>query len=637
MDKLGSSEKSTKRTTDNTSSSARRQTLPTQRPPSEMINFSSKRSQEEIIAHAVHHGIQLGVNLSSDQLEMQNQQIEQLRGELYHTQQQSVLHHIHRENELLQVQLYNSHLYQDNTLLHAQLQNVNQQLALQQQQPIQILKREPQQEPPSTQQDTLKTSLTSEEKQARKEAKKHRLASEKAKKIEIISSGDSDVTQISQEESHKKAPPKKQDASDKPTEEPYQKFEKLYQQYEEFRQQQAETFSSEFASSPIKTANNDEESVISRVSQHDEPSKLKTDPNERFLEKSNTQETKPTKTAKKKKKKKSKVKNEQESHADDILLDQIISERSNPEKTSLFHNSFVKRDIDTVKKILNNKLADVNATDASGYTALQKACIVGDEEIVTLLLKDKLIRVNDKTKGEHNTSALHFACIYKHSNIVRILLDDKRVNVNAENDEASTPLTLACNQENTDVIKLLLAKDNIEINKSDKDGNTYLHRACMQGSLVVVKLLLAYPHIDVNARNNKGCTPLFLACNRGHTDIVQILLSDQLSVQRVNINAKDHLNITPLHISSARNHINVVKLLLDNQHIDVNVRENINGFTPLHLACKKQNVDIVKLLLDNKRVSVSIKDDDDNTPIFYANGNEDILDLFRNRERTGVN
>jgi len=97
----------------------------------------------------------------------------------------------------------------------------------------------------------------------------------------------------------------------------------------------------------------------------------------------------------------------------------------------------------------------VNEEENGQPFALQQACSVGHDSVVSLLLAHPDIDVNQKDRGGH--TAFIYASAYGRSSCVRLLLKDSRVLVNERNEDGYTPLNWATFFGRLDVIKWWIA------------------------------------------------------------------------------------------------------------------------------------------------------------------------------------
>lgn len=151
---------------------------------------------------------------------------------------------------------------------------------------------------------------------------------------------------------------------------------------------------------------------------------------------------------------------------------------------TLLHKIIMNKDLDKFKGIISNPRLDVNIPDANGYMPLHWAAEIGNDSIVT-----KLIKVGAKVDpiNKYGDTPLHKAVVFDHTSTAVIL-------INAE----------------------------ANVQKADNEGNTALHFASYQGNAVLVKLLIE-KGANPLAINNKGETPLDFAEAKGHKTVVKML------------------------------------------------------------------------------------------------------------------
>ncbi len=170
-----------------------------------------------------------------------------------------------------------------------------------------------------------------------------------------------------------------------------------------------------------------------------------------------------------------------------------------------------KRDVKSIRLLLEQKEIDVNQIDNDGHTALIHACNYGYGEIVKLLLEQKDIDVNHQDNPDNNT-ALMWAC--RHDDIVKLLLKRKNVDVNLQTSGGYTALMHACCNGIGENVRLLLEREDINIDMTNRFGLTALYYVCNINNSEILKLLLAKGakvECDGMCKGGKGCS----FCKRG--------------------------------------------------------------------------------------------------------------------------
>ena len=141
-------------------------------------------------------------------------------------------------------------------------------------------------------------------------------------------------------------------------------------------------------------------------------------------------------------------------------------------------------DLQTVKTILAQDSAKLNATDESGYTPL------------------------------------HWACMRAHWDVVRFLID-KGADLNVVGGDGGTQINWAVHHDNVDIIALMIERG-AKLNIRNKWGMTELHTAIWRGCINVVEYLLDHGS-NPDIKTNEGWTAMHYAHRSGHDNIIEML------------------------------------------------------------------------------------------------------------------
>jgi ankyrin repeat protein len=159
-------------------------------------------------------------------------------------------------------------------------------------------------------------------------------------------------------------------------------------------------------------------------------------------------------------------------HGVEQTLDEIKFDNS-------LHQACVYDDIDSVKKRIvklrnENRIAEVNATDKGGYTALHYAARNGNYDICMLLV-DVHANVNAKTFGCGSTP-LHRAAYMCHEKVVQLFIE-KGANVLEQDCDLKCALHKCVERGQVNfmnIAKLLIKSSRETLNIKDKHGKTPL-------------------------------------------------------------------------------------------------------------------------------------------------------------------
>jgi len=273
---------------------------------------------------------------------------------------------------------------------------------------------------------------------------------------------------------------------------------------------------------------------------------------------------------------------------------------------------------DVVTMLLDDYGADINAKSDYGVTPLMAASYTDQEDVVGILL-DKGADVNTKRYSINflgGRTALMDTSEKGYKKIVEMLLA-KGADVNVEDDEGHTALMLAAKKRYQDIVRMLeiAAVKQLPLGSHD----TKFMEAVQHGDRDIVKLLLK-KGADVNAADKFGKTALMMASEKGYKEIMEMLLA-----KGADVNAKGKPGKTALMIATENGYEQVVKLLLA-KGADVQAQE-VLGNTALMMAFEKGYKEIMEMLLA-KGADVNKKNYFNETALIMAanNGYKEIME-----------
>ena len=266
---------------------------------------------------------------------------------------------------------------------------------------------------------------------------------------------------------------------------------------------------------------------------------------------------------------------------------------------------------------------DIRAKD--GWTALHKAADIGNEEMVTLLLRSGAMVNSEDEKGMR---PLHLAARKGYLEIVRLLLMSG-AEVHSQACDCLTPLDYAVTSGHLEVARMLL-NNGARVEHRGMDKWTVLHRAARGGHENLVALLLERG-ADVLAEDHKGEIPLHAAARSGSIRAVELLLNDKSGLKKEQLSKKERKGSTPRDVAFFTSHFDIHKILrkaeVQNQEHPLTTGDKmasaiesgkmeklrrllaersceidalIDGRQPaLHLAMQEEQPDIVNVLLNH--------------------------------------
>ena len=163
----------------------------------------------------------------------------------------------------------------------------------------------------------------------------------------------------------------------------------------------------------------------------------------------------------------------------------------------------------------------LNRQDADGMTALHLAAEGGDDEIVSLLLQDKDVDINLRTKRDVNV--LHSAAMGGNAKLLRALYACKRRKISLDDvAEAGTSLHFATDANMISTLLELGASPDAK----DRRGISVMITAVVRGDVGIVSALLkAGAHIGVSIPEG-GPSALSIIAEMGNKSLLDVVLRD---------------------------------------------------------------------------------------------------------------
>jgi len=281
---------------------------------------------------------------------------------------------------------------------------------------------------------------------------------------------------------------------------------------------------------------------------------------------------------------------------------------------------------------------NVNIRNNLGRTALYKAMVEGNSDIVSMILSRADTRLHYVIplvwsvvvwSGE---TVLQYACRENKAEFVKKILEHPSCNkdiVNKKDHNGKTAAMIAedwgyhgcvgmirdylandeyvgaCLSGDLSTVRQLIV-EGVDINGMCRNGNrdcTGLMGAIWSKNMDLVNLLLTCPDIDVNIRSShRGDTALWSAIWGDNAEIVRMLLSRG----DVDVNITDNRGRTALVLALWKDNKEIVRMLLSRGDIRLDITTRQKGETVLHFACRQNKAEYVQMMLAHPRCNKDI-------------------------------
>lgn len=181
---------------------------------------------------------------------------------------------------------------------------------------------------------------------------------------------------------------------------------------------------------------------------------------------------------------------------------------------------------------------------------------------------------------------------------------------------------------------LTLFKEILHNEKPNKIFKDYriLHESSAKGELEMVQYLIEEGKINVNIKDKNGETALYKASKNNHIPIVKLLL-DKYGA-KANVKSKNGKTI--LHYIAKEGYLTLLEYFLHKNRdrrlgMNINAKDNVDGYTPLHEAAKAGWINIVRSLVEKGKANTEIRANDDS---FFSKGSTalDIAKAYNKRD-----
>ena len=328
------------------------------------------------------------------------------------------------------------------------------------------------------------------------------------------------------------------------------------------------------------------------------------------------------------------------------------------DKESPLHTAVRLGRVDDVQRMIEEKIIDINDTNANHETPLHLACVLGHKHIVHILISngadiymkdifnnapihravsqgqidtvDYLITVcacNPNIKGYQGRILLHFACAIGNIKLVTTLIEKYGISPMDTDAVDQTPLHIAASHGQEEVVCLLINKySSLESTdlprllwlacscghvsvvrtlvlkyKADIDEIDVIDSSVMGGSIEMVQLMITEFDLDPLSVDDDGNTLLHMACRGGHEELARLLITNY----NCPVDVKNEDNETPLHIACLSGHSNIVRMLVSEFKADATQRDD-NNDTAVSKAAEGGHVETVRALITELGCSLKV-------------------------------
>ncbi len=140
--------------------------------------------------------------------------------------------------------------------------------------------------------------------------------------------------------------------------------------------------------------------------------------------------------------------------------------------------------------------------------------------------------VNPSVRDSHGKTALHYSVVLGNEDIIKILLSSKRANINIKDINGETMLNYSFRIITPYIANMLINEYNADLNSVTYENETYLHCVATTDFLDIAKLLMSKKRTQwsknnyINFPTKGGFTPLHFAAGNNEIDMVVWLVEN---------------------------------------------------------------------------------------------------------------
>ncbi|MGE3919910.1 MAG: AMP-binding protein, partial [Gammaproteobacteria bacterium] len=270
-----------------------------------------------------------------------------------------------------------------------------------------------------------------------------------------------------------------------------------------------------------------------------------------------------------------------------------------------------------------------NTSDVNGFSPLACAFLEENENAIDLLTQEN-VKLNENEIFELATQLIKKNLLEKLNQLILLVGDNllQRVNLKGQN-----ILHIAVEAERLEIISKLSTQFTSLLDEKDHQGQTPFYCAVITGNVEVVKSFPApsdigegMKHKFVEEQNSNLWSPLYAAARHGYFEIVKSLVEKF----KANLFSKSQGGWLSIHEACFRGHIKITEYHLQKDRSLLNVRCDTKR-TPFHRAATCGHTEILKMLLDEFKVDINDKDENEGWTALHraANGNHETATADR--------
>ena len=285
-------------------------------------------------------------------------------------------------------------------------------------------------------------------------------------------------------------------------------------------------------------------------------------------------------------------------------------------------------------QLLVDRGTDLYLTDDDDWDAMLYAVSYSSVPCLEILLEKEERFLSRRYSEYYDSTPLHWAARYNTVDMVRYLVETCGMDVNVRDEDGDTPLDYADWNSNYDVIEYL------ESTGALFNQITLLQQAVLAGDYTkAVRLLDEDPgSIDDPAGDKyietasgeevyiEGATALHIALAVQDKQMVQLLVDRGADLYLTDDDDWDAMLYAVSYSS-----VPCLEILLEKEEglLSRRYSEHYDS-TPLHWAARHNTVDMVRYLVETCGMDVNVRDEDGDTPLDYAdwNDNYDVIEYL---------